>query len=209
MTTKIPRVMLEGGAVGFADIDPDDIATKEEAEAGEANDKLMTPQGVKDAIAAYGPGGAPIWTFYDAGTAIEEVATLPVPTSGGPYFVIARLGPIVCKAGDVIDVSGQVQYTNPRTYVVGVTSAVRLTTTPNTPNTGTIIYRPSGRNITPTPGTHHDPHALVGKCLAPADNIYWVVISGRAYSTQGGSGQTINVDQQYSKLAVTQFHNHS
>lgn len=194
MTTQIP----------FRMIDPASLASQSDAETGVADDKVMTPLRVAQAVAALA-GNDFKWsdhaefytTPYSSG---EQSTSLPM---GNVRKVIFTVGPIQnISTDDLIIAFGEAEFTLESGVNTMVASALIIGTADydTTPISGGEITEFNARNI--TANMHHDVHVKVGALRSPINSGVGVYVNFVSYADSSGTSQAVTVEQDYGRLCV-------
>ena len=142
--------------------------------------------------------------FYTTKSFAELEKTLPL-TTGSPYIMKVIYSIPLDKgvqAGDLLDVTVDMEVTSPHRYNVMYASQVLLTNSP-TAVKGQIISRPSGYNL--SPAMHHGKDVRVGKVRVASTDTTYVNYVGWTASTAATPDATLIVEQNYGIMTVTNW----
>lgn len=147
-----------------------------------------------------------------AATDESTTETLPVATNAYSNRTVLRV-PILVAAGDVLDVTGQMQITNDTGRVIGtglhlyVYDVDLVPAIPVADREWTEIAPLTADNC--PPDRHHMPLATSAVWLVPADwpdgHRAMVVMQAAAFRSSAQSGETVRVDQVYDLLTVRRY----
>jgi hypothetical protein len=121
-------------------------------------------------------------------------------TSGNATRYVVMRVPVICEAGDVLQVSAEQQFTRTQNFNASVVCYLLLATTADG-TTGELITDPTGRNVGNESGDDHDVFSPAGSITVQTAGLYYVNFVAYAYSS-ASAGEAIDVDDAQGRMSV-------
>jgi hypothetical protein len=121
-------------------------------------------------------------------------------TSGNATRYVVMRVPVICEAGDVLQVSAEQQFTRTQNFNASVVCFLLLATTSGA-TTGELITDPTGRNVGNESGDDHDVLSPSGSITVQTAGLYYVNFVAYAYSS-ASAGEAIDVDEAQGRMSV-------